>query len=263
MNLTSKALILLAMVFSTAQAQAFFRAPPTFFRPITLNPQFQARLVANQARVQPFLGNNRFRVFDVGRGTLLFQSLTNGQFYIATSQRFHHGGKWWMMSPAMNMAGYGGGSYGGYPMMMPTNAGSQNSYDAYGHTSQHTASRNKSQDSETANAFAALGLPGSGDQLAWPLGLRILPPAERTAMLREQINGQLQLVAKLTAQGKRTDSLTDKLEGEVAELRRLLDENSYRLEQPTAHAARQFLDVLAAAFNRLREQDLRSRSAPY
>jgi hypothetical protein len=64
---------------------------------------------------------------------------------------------------------------------------------------------NQQQASGTADLSAvltALGVPNSGGHLSWPLGLRILPPAEETRDLRQQLDGLVQLLAVQAAGGQ-------------------------------------------------------------
>src|SRR5439155_26258163 len=66
------------------------------------------------------------------------------------------------------------------------------------------------------------GLPAENGRVQWPLGLRILPPANETKVLREQLEVVLYFVATQAAEGKVNRVFIDSGLQAVRELRQLL-----------------------------------------
>jgi hypothetical protein len=89
-------------------------------------------------------------------------------------------------------AGFGSGS-AGYGSGSGGHGGVSISTSPSGNVSDILPSYSIARPSQTAQStvFDALGLPTPGGQLAWPIGLRILPPDPATKALRREIESDL------------------------------------------------------------------------
>jgi hypothetical protein len=98
----------------------------------------------------------------------------------------------------------------------------------------------------SSNVLDAMGLPNAGGRLAWPLGLRILPPDEKTVLLRNQIDALLGIAARQAVQGPVNPKLLQEAGKAVKELHGLLREKKLVFEASfTYNEADRFLDKLA------------------
>ncbi len=106
------------------------------------------------------------------------------------------------------------------------------------------------------NATASnIGLLKDGGRLAWPLGLRALPPADQTRELRSQVGTLLQDAVGQAANGKVDPSLLQELSRDVSRLQKLLVARANDLPEDTYIEARQFLNDLDASVRTLRRPD--------
>ena len=146
---------------------------------------------------------------------------------------------------------YGSGGYGGYGggsarSSNGTSSASDNPYQSENSMAGATLSSLQTAKIESSNVLDAMGLPNGGGRLEWPLGLRILPPDERTVVLRNQIDALLGMAARQSAQGPVSPKLLQEASQAVNELHRLLREKQTAFEASfTYNEADRFLDKLA------------------
>jgi hypothetical protein len=116
-------------------------------------------------------------------------------------------------------AGYGGQGYGGTGYGQPGSG-------------------------QTARIAAAtlFGLPSENGRVQWPLGLRVLAPADETKALREQLEVVLYFVATQAAAGQVNRSFVNFGLQAVRELRRLLRPRAGTIATFTYTEAMRFLD---------------------
>jgi hypothetical protein len=151
---------------------------------------------------------------------------------------------------AMSMA-YGSGGSGGYGGGSARS--SNESSSAYGNPYQSensmagaTLTSLQMAKSVASNVLDAMGLPNAGGRLDWPLGLRILPPGEKTVLLRNQIDALLGMAAIQSARGPVNPKLLQEASKAVNELHSLLREKRTAFEASfTYNEADRFLDKLA------------------
>src|SRR5262249_33914574 len=86
------------------------------------------------------------------------------------------------------------------------------------------------------------GLPSENGRVAWPLGLRILPPANETKALREQLELVLYFVATQAAEGQVNRTFIDFGLQAVRDLRQLLRPHKGAMVTFTYTEAMRFLD---------------------
>ena len=149
----------------------------------------------------------------------------------------------------MSMA-YGSGGYGGYGGSTRSSNGassaSGNPYQSEKSMAGATLASLQSAKIESSNVLDAMGLPNAGGRLDWPLGLRILPPGEKTVVLRNQIDALLGMAAIQSAQGPVNPKLLHEASKAVNELHSLLRDKRMAFEASfTYNEADRFLDKLA------------------
>lgn len=96
-----------------------------------------------------------------------------------------------------------------------------------------------------ANALDVLGLPNQDGRLAWPLGLRLLPPSPDYDTATAQLEALLQLAGRQLANGEPVDArFVRQASLDVKRLRRLLSESEHRMADTTYVESRRFLKGL-------------------
>jgi hypothetical protein len=97
---------------------------------------------------------------------------------------------------------------------------------------------------QTARLAAAtlFGLPSANGRVQWPLGLRILAPANETKALREQLEAVLYFVATQAAEGQVNRTFIDFGLQAVRDFRRLLRPRQGTIATFTYTEATRFLD---------------------
>jgi hypothetical protein len=142
-------------------------------------------------------------------------------------------------------AGYGGGS-GGY------GGGVSISNSPSGNAGATLPSYSLAQPSQTAQSavFDTLGLPTQGGQLAWPMGLRILPPDAETKGLRRDIESDLVRSVQQAAANQDSAGSVKQAHEDIRQLRQLLNEKSSKLSEGMVSEAKRFLNQLDKAADR-------------
>ncbi|HKB35524.1 MAG TPA: hypothetical protein VKD72_03660, partial [Gemmataceae bacterium] len=130
---------------------------------------------------------------------------------------------------------YGSGGYGGYGggsarSSNGTSSASGNPYQSENSMAGATLSSLQTARLTSSNVLDAMGLPNGGGRLDWPLGLRILPPGEKTVVLRNQIDALLGMAARQSAQGPVSPKLLQEASQAVNELHSLLREKRLAFE---------------------------------
>jgi hypothetical protein len=142
------------------------------------------------------------------------------------------------MSMPYAPGGYGGGSY--------SSAASGNPYQSENSMAGGRLSSLQTAKIVTSNVLDAMGLPNAEGQLDWPLGLRILPPDEKTVLLRNQIDALLGMAARQSTQGPVNPKLLQEAGKAVNELHGLLRDKKIAFEASyTYNEADRFLDKLS------------------
>jgi hypothetical protein len=112
------------------------------------------------------------------------------------------------------------------------------------------------QYAETVAAVTALdayGLPNDNGSLAWPLGLRILPPAAESSLLLRQINVLLPSVAAQSLSSTVDKHQLRNLSRSLERLHGLLAARSTDLPHFTAAEAQRFLQQVDEAVKSMAE----------
>jgi hypothetical protein len=102
-----------------------------------------------------------------------------------------------------------------------------------------------------ANLLDTLGLPNEGGQLAWPLALRVMAPAQEVQQVRAQVDGLLQLAALQAGSSSVAPGVLKEMDQAVARLRHFLRTNADGLPEATQTDARRFLTRLSRAVRTL------------
>jgi hypothetical protein len=128
-----------------------------------------------------------------------------------------------------------GGYFGGYPAA----SGQSASDPASAQTDDNDAQRPSLR--STPKGLAGL-FEGDGT-LDWPLSLRILPPAEETQALRQEVETFLRAALKGLGSGKAPAAALHEAQRDIARLQRLLADHADQLPVPpyTVTQARRFL----------------------
>jgi hypothetical protein len=95
------------------------------------------------------------------------------------------------------------------------------------------------------NWLDALGLPNDGGRLSWPLGLRVLAPAQEVQQERLHIEGLLQRAALQATSGSVACSVLKEMDRAVVRLRGMLQARGDGLAEATQSEARRFLGQLS------------------
>jgi hypothetical protein len=146
-------------------------------------------------------------------------------------------------SGAGGASGGGNGGYGGGGGYGPSSqASNPYAYSAPANVANPTLSA-------SGSALDSLGVPTEAGRLSWPLGLRVLPPAVKSAALRRQIESVLQL-----DQGQMSVGAADAAALATEQLRALLHQQRERgvLPGQTIRDAAEFLDRLELSLTALR-----------
>jgi hypothetical protein len=138
-------------------------------------------------------------------------------------------------------AGYGAGSggYGGGGNYISSSAPPNESPPIY-------YTRQPTQTGQSI-VFDALGLPTQGGQLAWPIGLRVLPPDQQTRALRREIETDLLRIVQQAAANLDTAGSVKQTRDDIRQLRQALNENSSKLSEGMVAEAKRFLNQLDRA----------------
>ena len=110
-------------------------------------------------------------------------------------------------------------------------------------------------------AATLFGLPAENGRLTWPLALRILPPADQTKSLREQLELALYYVATQAAEGKANRVFIDFGLQAVRELRQLLKPRELIMPPVSYADAMRFLDRAERGLTRIRRIETSSDGA--
>lgn len=146
---------------------------------------------------------------------------------------------------AMATAGYGSAGYGGYGGYGGGGYGGGGGGDS---TSAPTTYTTPPAASTSQNSiFDALGLPTNGGQLAWPIGLRILPPDPQTQGLRRDIETGLTSAVQQAASGQDTAQSVKRTHEDIRRLRQVLNEKGFKLSDGMVGEAKRFLTRLERA----------------
>jgi hypothetical protein len=112
----------------------------------------------------------------------------------------------------------------------------------------------QAQDTEGRLSAATLfGLPAEKGRVKWPLGLRILPPADESKVLREQLEVVLYFVASQAAEGKVNRVFIDFGLDAVQDLRRLVRADREHTPADTYREAMRFLDRAERGLTRIKK----------
>src|SRR5262249_38789449 len=101
--------------------------------------------------------------------------------------------------------------------------------------------------SNQGSVFDVLGLPTQNGQLAWPIGLRILPPDQETQALRRSIEVDVIRAVQQAAGNLDATPSVKQMHDDIRQLRHSLNEKGYRLPERTVSEAQRFLDRLDRA----------------
>jgi hypothetical protein len=113
--------------------------------------------------------------------------------------------------------------------------------------------RPRTAETEAINVLDAMGVPNADGRPSWPLGLRVLAPAQKTTTLRTQIDALLALAARQSAQGGVSPALVQEADNAVNDLHHLLRKKKDAFETRfTYNEADRFLDQLAKGVKILR-----------
>jgi len=99
------------------------------------------------------------------------------------------------------------------------------------------------------------GLPAENGRVQWPLGLRILQPADETKALREQLELVLYFVATQAAEGKVNRVFIDFGLQAVRDLRQLLKPREGFMHDFTYTEAMQFLDRAERGLTKIKKME--------
>jgi hypothetical protein len=149
----------------------------------------------------------------------------------------------YVMSPYLSGNPYTyGHSYA--PGPSPTTPGTSGAGAGYGGQGYGEAGHGQPGTGQTAPIAAAtlFGLPAENGRVQWPLGLRILQPAEETKALREQLELVLYSVATQAAEGRANRTFVDLGLQAVRDLRQLLRPREGTMVAFTYTEATRFLD---------------------
>jgi hypothetical protein len=97
----------------------------------------------------------------------------------------------------------------------------------------------------------ALGLPNDEGRLSWPLGLRVLGPAQEMQEVRLRIDSLLQAAVSQGASNSAAPGVLEEMDRAVARMRALLRDNGDGLAEATQHETRRFLGQLKRAVKTL------------
>jgi hypothetical protein len=140
------------------------------------------------------------------------------------------------ITPPYNQGGYGG--------MPPSNQG-------YGSPDNYSKKReNGKADGEDGKILAAAGVVNDKGELAWPLGLRILPNKD-AQQLCQQLEAMIRVLAKQTKEGQINPRLPGEIKDLVGQLEKLLqkdrDERASLTDNMYAEAQRFLTKLWSAA----------------
>src|SRR5205814_4333370 len=139
------------------------------------------------------------------------------------------------------MMPYGSNTY------MPGYSGMTSNYGSasmsYGQAGMGTA--------QARSPAALLGVPVEKGHIRWPLGLRVLPPADETKTLREQLDALLPTVASQAALGQASPALVEQGLDAIHALRKLLRPREGTMAEVTYTDAMRFLDRVERGFTKL------------
>jgi hypothetical protein len=132
-------------------------------------------------------------------------------------------------------SGSGSGGSGGVSISSPS-----------GNAGEILPSYSIAQPSQTAEStvFDALGLPTQGGQLAWPIGLRILPPDPATKALRREIESDLLRIVQQAAASQDSATSVKQTHDDIRQLRQALNEKGFKLSEGMVAEAKRFLNQL-------------------
>jgi hypothetical protein len=153
--------------------------------------------------------------------------LTPGQFMMLRSlPSLYNGMRSLMPSSAMGAYGSGmsmyGSGYGGGMSMSRGNSGQGSGSQVAGaQQEQGETEAERSEQRTISQVLSAAGVPNTGGQMIWPVGLRILPNPRATE-LRQQIDALVQLAAEQSAAGPVNAQLNRELGSAVDSLSKLL-----------------------------------------
>jgi hypothetical protein len=137
-------------------------------------------------------------------------------------------------APSAGVAGYAGA--GAYASEDPYAGGaSMSSYSS--------ASQDQKQGSQDRNYLDALGLPNDGGRLSWPVGLRIVPPANEINPVREQVEVAALLAGRELVRGDKADRrILDQATRDVRWLRWLVMDSEGKVPYQSIEQSVQFLN---------------------
>jgi hypothetical protein len=108
---------------------------------------------------------------------------------------------------------------------------------------------------ERLSSATLFGLPAEKGRVKWPLGLRILPPADESKALREQLEVVLYFVASQAAEGKVNGVFIDFGLDAVHDLRKLVRADREHTSADTYKEAMRFLDRAERGLTRIKRAD--------
>jgi hypothetical protein len=159
-----------------------------------------------------------------------------------------------MMSPVYNSYSY----YGNYspPYTYYQQRAQQTLMEAMAATnSQNNPSVSQMRtygESKSVNVLDTLGVPNDGNQIRWPIGLTILPPAAQTKALRERIDALAAEVATQAANHQLNSGTLQEANKEINKLHGLLFENRFKIPAlATYNEADHFLNQLKTGLKNL------------
>jgi hypothetical protein len=110
-------------------------------------------------------------------------------------------------------------------------------------------------------AATLFGLPAENGRLQWPLALRILPPANDTQVLREQLELVLYYVASQAADGQVNRAFIDLGLQAVRDFRQLLKPHERTMPAVSYSDAMRFLDRAERGLTKFRTTETSPRGA--
>jgi hypothetical protein len=128
----------------------------------------------------------------------------------------------------------------------------------YGRTGQAQSGTNQTSSIAAATLF---GLPAKNGRVEWPLGLRILAPAEETKALREQLEVVLYFVATQAAEGQVNRAFIDFGLQAVRDLRQRLKPRQGAMAAFTYTEASRFLDRAEGGLAKIKKLETSSGGA--
>lgn len=230
-------LVLLAWLAAAVPAQAMFRPNVRVFavRPIpnvNMNTVFFSKFSGRAfLYVPPSNGNSFATVLTFGSANQHMNMQRQNWGYGMNGMPGYGmmSSGYGMMSSGYGMMGYGGGGGGSSrptPYYVPV------------------------PQADSSSPLDALALPHSGNQLLWPLGLRIVPPALETQPLLLQTQAQILTVAREAVYGQVDAGMVQQALESVQRLRKYLKEGETKMSQSTAAEAQRFLNLLETTLQR-------------